>query len=279
MNHTLAHHIYAGADMFLMPSMFEPCGLSQMISMRYGTLPVVRETGGLRDTVLSYNGFTGSGNGFTFLNYNAHDMLHVIERAVGYYRDHPDVWRGLMARAMAGNTAGISPPTITGPLRGAFKAGSQGEGCERAEKPAEAPAEAPVPAEAPAKPARKHAPKRPPPRKARPRRNRRQARAKARGRHSPFRGWCKSRRRYACRRRDLHRPSTKCPLCFNRSRRRARRNGIAHQCAHWCAIRTSDRTGAARGREAQRDDRGIRKRAARIRCGGCRGPVGGVTAP
>ena len=102
MNHTLAHRIYAGADMFLMPSMFEPCGLSQMISMRYGTLPVVRETGGLRDTVLSYNEISGTGNGFTFLNYNAHDMLHVVERAVDCYRSHPDVWKRLMDRAMRG---------------------------------------------------------------------------------------------------------------------------------------------------------------------------------
>jgi starch synthase len=102
MNHTLAHRIYAGADMFLMPSMFEPCGLSQMISMRYGTLPIARETGGLRDTVLSYNEITGEGNGFTFLNYNAHDMLHVVERAVDLYRARPDAWKALMANAMAG---------------------------------------------------------------------------------------------------------------------------------------------------------------------------------
>ena len=102
MNHTLAHRIYAGADMFLMPSMFEPCGLSQMISMRYGTLPIVRETGGLRDTVLSYNKYTDEGNGFTFLNYNAHDMLTVVERAINYFRNHHDVWRRLMQRAMGG---------------------------------------------------------------------------------------------------------------------------------------------------------------------------------
>ncbi len=102
MNHALAHRIYAGADMFLMPSMFEPCGLSQMISMRYGTLPIVRETGGLRDTVLSYNKYTDEGNGFTFLNYNAHDMMTVVERAVNYFRNHHDVWRRLMERAMAG---------------------------------------------------------------------------------------------------------------------------------------------------------------------------------
>ena len=103
MNHPLAHKIYAGTDLFLMPSMFEPCGLSQMIAMRYGTLPIVRETGGLRDTVLSYNQYSGDGNGFTFLNYNAHDMLHVIERALSIYREHKDdVWDMLIRRAMAG---------------------------------------------------------------------------------------------------------------------------------------------------------------------------------
>ena len=80
MNHQLAHRIYAGSDMFLMPSQFEPCGLSQMIAMRYGSVPIARETGGLRDTVLSYNKFTDEGNGFTFFNYNAHDMLHTVRR-------------------------------------------------------------------------------------------------------------------------------------------------------------------------------------------------------
>ncbi len=103
MNHALAHKIYASSDMFLMPSMFEPCGLSQMISMRYGTLPITRETGGLRDTVLSYNKFIDDGNGFTFLNYNAHDMLAVIERAVGYYRDNKEIWHALMQRDMRGH--------------------------------------------------------------------------------------------------------------------------------------------------------------------------------
>ena len=100
MDHTLAHKIYAGADMFLMPSQFEPCGLSQMIAMRYGTIPIVRETGGLRDTVLSYNDFSGEGNGFTFFNYNAHDMLHTIERAYEYYRHYPDIWKKLQLRGM-----------------------------------------------------------------------------------------------------------------------------------------------------------------------------------
>ena len=91
MDHALAHQIYAGCDMFLMPSQFEPCGLSQLIALRYGTVPIVRETGGLRDTVLSYNEYTGDGNGFTFFNYNANDMLNVINRAIDYYENHKDV--------------------------------------------------------------------------------------------------------------------------------------------------------------------------------------------
>ena len=103
MDHALAHKIYAGADIFLMPSQFEPCGLSQMIAMRYGTIPIVRETGGLRDTVLSYNEFNGNGNGFTFFNYNAHDMLHVIERAIGYYKNRRDIWELLQKRGMTGD--------------------------------------------------------------------------------------------------------------------------------------------------------------------------------
>ena len=103
MDHALAHQIYAGCDMFLMPSQFEPCGLSQMIALRYGTVPIVRETGGLRDTVLSYNEYTGEGNGFSFFNYNAHDMLHVIERALDYYYNHKDVWTLLQQRGMTGD--------------------------------------------------------------------------------------------------------------------------------------------------------------------------------
>ncbi|MBQ8953400.1 MAG: glycogen synthase GlgA [Clostridia bacterium] len=102
MNGALAHRIYAACDLFLMPSKFEPCGLSQMIALRYGTLPIVRETGGLRDTVLSYNEFTGEGNGFTFFNYNAHDMLHVIERAVGIYKNDQKTFLKLARRAMRG---------------------------------------------------------------------------------------------------------------------------------------------------------------------------------
>jgi len=103
MDHDLAHRIYAGSDMFLMPSQFEPCGLSQMISLRYGTVPIVRETGGLRDTVLSYNDYTNAGNGFTFFNYNAHDMLHTLQRALHYYHNRKDVWKTLMERGMSGD--------------------------------------------------------------------------------------------------------------------------------------------------------------------------------
>ena len=102
MNEELAHRIYAGSDMFLMPSKFEPCGLSQMIALRYGTLPIVRETGGLRDTVQPFNEFTGEGNGFTFANFNAHDMLHVIENAVKCYKEDKETWKMLTLRAMKG---------------------------------------------------------------------------------------------------------------------------------------------------------------------------------
>ncbi len=97
----LAHRIYAGADMFLMPSQYEPCGLSQMIALRYGTVPLVRETGGLRDSVVPYNRYTDEGTGFSFANYNAHEMLHAVESAVAYYRDDPAMWRRLVQRGMA----------------------------------------------------------------------------------------------------------------------------------------------------------------------------------
>ncbi|MBQ8081362.1 MAG: glycogen synthase GlgA [Clostridia bacterium] len=99
----LSHRIYAGADMFLMPSQFEPCGLSQMIALRYGTVPIVRETGGLRDTVLSYNEANGAGNGFTFFNYNAHDMLYTIRRALYFYHNRKDIWYLLQTRGMEGD--------------------------------------------------------------------------------------------------------------------------------------------------------------------------------
>ncbi len=96
----LSDLIYAGADLFLMPSIAEPCGLSQMIAMRYGTLPVARETGGLKDTVIPYNYVTGEGTGFTFADVNAHDMLHVLESAVGLYYDYPTEWKKLQKNAM-----------------------------------------------------------------------------------------------------------------------------------------------------------------------------------
>jgi starch synthase len=95
----LADQIYAGSDMFLMPSRFEPCGLSQLISFRYGTIPVVRETGGLNDTVVAYNEETGEGTGFSFNNYNAHDMLHTIERAVSFYYKK-GIWNKIVNRVM-----------------------------------------------------------------------------------------------------------------------------------------------------------------------------------
>ncbi len=99
-DNTLAHRIYAGADLFLMPSLFEPCGLSQLIAMRYGCLPIVRETGGLNDTVRSYNSETGEGHGFSFTNYNAHDMLYTINRALELFRSDQRIWTGICKKAM-----------------------------------------------------------------------------------------------------------------------------------------------------------------------------------
>ncbi|MDE7395148.1 MAG: glycogen synthase GlgA [Clostridiales bacterium] len=98
-NKDLSHKIYAGADIFLMPSKSEPCGLSQMMACRYGTIPVVRETGGLNDSIVDcYNGDLG--NGFRFSRYDAADMLGAIDRAVGLYADYKDKWHGLVVRAM-----------------------------------------------------------------------------------------------------------------------------------------------------------------------------------
>lgn len=96
----LSTMIYAGADIFLMPSVSEPCGLSQMIAMRYGTVPVVRETGGLKDTVYPYNKFTGTGRGFTFADINANDMLWVIREAVDLYFNNKEAWSGLQHEGM-----------------------------------------------------------------------------------------------------------------------------------------------------------------------------------
>ena len=96
----LAKRMYAGADIFLMPSQFEPCGLSQMIAMRYGTLPLVRETGGLNDTVQAYNKFTGEGTGFRFANYNGDEMCGILLEAAELFWTQPEVWEQLRVQAM-----------------------------------------------------------------------------------------------------------------------------------------------------------------------------------
>ena len=97
----LSHRMYGGADMLLMPSLFEPCGLSQMIAMRYGTLPIVRETGGLKDSVIPYNMYDNTGTGFSFSNYNAHEMLGTIQRAVKLYYDDKEAWSTLIDSGMS----------------------------------------------------------------------------------------------------------------------------------------------------------------------------------
>lgn len=94
-----SHLVYGGSDIFLMPSLSEPCGISQLIAMRYGTLPLVRETGGLRDTVQSYNRYTNNGTGFSFANYNAHELLYSIKEAMGVYQDK-ETWYSLVVQAM-----------------------------------------------------------------------------------------------------------------------------------------------------------------------------------
>ncbi|MBN2898750.1 MAG: glycogen synthase GlgA [Clostridia bacterium] len=94
-----AHEIYGGADMLLMPSKFEPCGLSQQIAMRYGTVPIVRETGGLKDTVTPYNKYDQTGNGFSFGTYSAHEMFFAIQKALDVYHD-PKAWKNLVKSAM-----------------------------------------------------------------------------------------------------------------------------------------------------------------------------------
>lgn len=97
----LSQRMYAAADMFLMPSKFEPCGLSQIIAMRYGTLPIVRETGGLKDTVIPYNEFTGEGTGFSFSNFNGDEMGDAVFRAARLFWDNRDVWNQLVTQAMS----------------------------------------------------------------------------------------------------------------------------------------------------------------------------------
>lgn len=97
----LSQRMYAAADMFLMPSKFEPCGLSQIIAMRYGTLPIVRETGGLKDTVIPYNEFTGEGTGFSFTNFNGDEMGDAVFRAARLFWDNRDAWNQLITQAMS----------------------------------------------------------------------------------------------------------------------------------------------------------------------------------
>ncbi len=97
----LSHKIYASCDAFLMPSLFEPCGLSQLMSLRYGTLPIVRQTGGLKDTVISFNKEASLSTGFSFENYNAHDMLFTLKDAEKLYYSHKNTWNEIVARAMS----------------------------------------------------------------------------------------------------------------------------------------------------------------------------------
>lgn len=100
-DNTLAHKIYAASDVTLMPSLFEPCGLNQLIAMRYGTIPIVRETGGLKDTVEPYNEYENTGTGFSFANYNAHEMLGIIRYAHDIYYNRRKEWNAIARRAMA----------------------------------------------------------------------------------------------------------------------------------------------------------------------------------
>ena len=97
----LSHQIYASCDAFLMPSLFEPCGLSQLMALRYGTIPIVRETGGLKDTVQPYNEYESTGTGFSFSNYNAHEMLNTIRYAEHIFYDKKREWNKITDRAMA----------------------------------------------------------------------------------------------------------------------------------------------------------------------------------
>ncbi len=100
-NETLAHKMYAGLDLILMPSLFEPCGISQLIAMRYGTLPLVRETGGLNDTVIPYNEFTSEGDGFSFKNYSSYEFKKVLDLAYNLFHNNKKEWKKLIRNAMA----------------------------------------------------------------------------------------------------------------------------------------------------------------------------------
>lgn len=98
----LARRIYAASDLFLMPSLFEPCGISQLLALRYGSLPIVREVGGLKDTVQSYNEFTGEGNGFSFAAFNSDDMLFTMRRAIRIWSD-PGHRKHMVEKALKGD--------------------------------------------------------------------------------------------------------------------------------------------------------------------------------
>lgn len=98
-DNALAHKIYAATDMFLMPSLFEPCGLGQLIALRYGSIPIVRETGGLKDTISPYNKYTGIGNGFGFKNFNSNELMQMIEYALTIYGEK-DAWNNIIRQAM-----------------------------------------------------------------------------------------------------------------------------------------------------------------------------------
>lgn len=99
----MSRRLYAAGDIFLMPSIFEPCGLSQMIAMRYGNVPFVRDTGGLKDTVIAYNIETGEGNGFSFPNINAHDMLFLMKKALNLYQNDKNSWNNIIRNGMVGD--------------------------------------------------------------------------------------------------------------------------------------------------------------------------------
>lgn len=100
----LAHKIYAASDMFLMPSLFEPCGLGQLIALRYGTIPIVRETGGLKDTIYPYNEYNKVGNGFGFKNYNSNELMAITEYALNLYKNK-EHWKGIVKQAMESNNS------------------------------------------------------------------------------------------------------------------------------------------------------------------------------
>lgn len=130
---SLAHLIVAGADMFLMPSRFEPCGLNQMYSLRYGTVPVVRATGGLADTVTNYSEKTGKGTGFTFEEYTARALLKAVEQATGLYRRNQETWRTLQLAGMAEDHSwDVSAREYVKVYRGLFPKASAGRSRRRA---------------------------------------------------------------------------------------------------------------------------------------------------